>query len=186
MIIAFTGAGISSDSGIATFMENHAIRDRLTRKFASENPEQYRQTIAEMVDIVNQAGPNDAHYALKDYDIDIITMNIDGLHEEAGSSPLLLHGELPKGEELLYADSLWNKPVLYGDPAPNYGKALNKVNQLGEDDILLVIGASRHTKIAVEIREIAHVNGAEILEIQEDAAFEVREVLEELKTRGKL
>ncbi len=186
MILAFTGAGISRDSGIATFMENHSVRDRLTRKFASENPEAYRQTIAEMVDIVESAGPNDAHYALVDYGIDVITMNIDGLHEEAGSTPILLHGELPRGDELLYADSLWNKPVLYGDPAPNYGKAMNKVNQLKEDDVLLVIGASRHTKIAVEIRELAFNNGAEIIEIQEDAAFEVREVLEDLKTRGKL
>lgn len=186
MIIAFTGAGISKDSGIQTFMENPSVRDRLTRNFATHYPENYRQTINEMADIIAHAAPNDAHDALYDYDIEIITMNIDGLHEKAGSKPMLLHGEMPQGEELLYADSLWNKPVLYGDPAPHYQKALMKIDQLTEDDILLVIGASMHTRIAVEIRELAFSNGVEIIEIQEDAQYEVRETLKDLKTRGKI
>lgn len=186
MIIAFTGAGISKDSGIQTFMENPSIRDRLTRNFATNYPENYRALIADMVDIIEHAGPNDAHDALFDYEVDIITMNIDGLHEKAGSTPMLLHGELPQGEELLYADSLWNKPVLYGDPAPNYQKALMKIDQMKEEDVLLVIGASRHTSIAVEIREIAFSRGVEIIEIQEDAQYEVRKTLEDLKIRGKI
>ena len=184
MIIAFTGAGISKDSGISTFMETPQVRDRLSRSFATQHPHKYNETIKELVKTIRQAKPNDAHHALYEYGVDIITMNIDGLHEKAGSTPLLLHGELPKDDELDYADSLWNKPVLYGDPAPNYRKALNKINQLQQDDILLVVGASRHTHIAVEIRELAYLKGADIIEIQENAIFEVRETLKNLKEKG--
>ncbi len=186
MIIAFTGAGISKASGISTFMENPDVRDQLHRSFATKHPKIYRETIRELYQTISEAQPNDAHYALADYGVDIITMNIDGLHEKAGSQVLPLHGTMPSEEELSYADELWNKPVLYGDPAPNYQKALEKVQKLGEEDILLVIGASRHTSIAVHIRELAYLNGVEIIEIQENAVEEVRETLQFLQEKGVL
>ena len=157
---------MSRDAGIPTFMEQPEVRDRLYRRFATENPAEYNQTIRDLVRFVERAQPHDAHYALFEYNIPIITMNIDGLHELAGSSPLLLHGELPDEADLNRAHELWNRPVLYGDPAPNYQKGMNRVNKLGPNDVLLVIGASRHTAIAVEIRELAYRNGAEIIEIQ--------------------
>ena len=180
MIIAFTGAGISKDSGISTFMERPDVRDRLTRNFAVNYPENYRETVIEMAEMARSASPNDAHYALYDYKIPIITMNVDELHEKAGSTPLLLHGSLPDESQYNRADELFNKPVLYGDPAPNYSKAYRMVDQLGEKDTLLVIGASRFTGIAVELREIAYANGVNIIEIQEDAILKVRETLEHI------
>ena len=180
MILAFTGAGISQASGIQTFMERPDIRDHLHRDFAIKNPEEYRKTLRNLVDVVKQAEPNDAHIALAEYNIPILTMNVDGLHRSAGSESVVeLHGGLPTEDEMDYADQLYNKPVLYGDPAPNYYKAITKVSALTEDDIFLVIGASRFTQIAVELREIAHYQGAEIIEIQEDAVREVRYVLEQ-------
>mgnify|MGYP001316303085 CR=1 FL=1 len=183
MIIAFTGAGISKESGISTFMDRPDIREKLYRSFAHSYPEEYRATIKEMCEKIKLAEPNDAHYALADYDIPVITMNIDGLHEKAGSSPILLHGSLPSEDEYDIADQLFNKPVLYGDPAPNYHKAMKKVMSLKEGDILLVIGASRFTGIAVDLREIAYANGAQIIEIQKDASTEVRRTLEHLHNR---
>lgn len=183
MILAFTGAGISKDSGISTFMERPEIRDRLTRNFATNYPENYRQLIIETSEICRQASPNDAHYALFDHKIPIITMNIDELHERAGSKPLLLHGSLPNEDQYNYSDQLFNKPVLYGDPAPNYPKAYQMVDQLKSSDTLLVIGASRFTGVAVEIREIAYANGVNIIEIQEDASFKVREILENITNK---
>ena len=183
VILAFTGAGISKDSGISTFMERPEIRDRLTRSFATNYPDNYRQLIIEMSELCRQASPNDAHYALFDYDIPIITMNIDELHERAGSTPLLLHGSLPHEEHYNFSDQLFNQPVLYGDPAPNYQKAYQLVNQLQSGDTLLVIGASRFTGVAVEIREIAYANNANIIEIQEDASFKVRETLENIRKK---
>lgn len=183
MIIAFTGAGISKDSGISTFMDRPDIREKLFRSFAVSNPKEYRETIVELCEMVKLAEPNDAHYALADYDIPVITMNIDGLHEKAGSQPILLHGGLPNESEYGFADELFNKPVLYGDPAPNYHKAMRRVMELGEGDVLLVIGASRFTGIAVDLREIAYSNGAQIVEIQKDASTEVRKTLEHLMNR---
>lgn len=186
MIIAFTGAGISRESGIATFMEQPDVRDRLYRSYATDYPESYNETIKQLHDVVSHAGPNDAHYALSDYNIPVITMNIDGLHEACGTDTMTLHGTLPSEDELSHANTLWNKPVLYGDPAPNYHKAMQKIDKLGSDDILLVIGASRHTAIAVEIRELAHSNDVEIIEIQENAVIEVRETLLNLQEKGRL
>ena len=183
MIIAFTGAGISKESGISTFMDRPDIREKLYRSYAHTNPESYRETIKEMSEMIKSAEPNDAHYALADYEIPVITMNIDGLHEKAGSNPILLHGSLPGEDEYEIADQLFNKPVLYGDPAPNYHKAIRKVMSLKEGDILLVIGASRFTGIAVDLREIAYSNGVQIIEIQKDASTEVRKTLEHITRR---
>ena len=131
-----------------------------------------------------RAKPNDAHYALAQYQIPVITMNIDGLHKLAGSDALELHGGLPEDDEMDIAYSLYNKPVLYGDPAPNYQKAYEMVFDLEPDDIFMVVGCSYHTAIACDLREVARSRGAKIIEIQEDAAHNVRKVLEELKNQG--
>ena len=126
------------------------------------------------------AKPNDAHYALAEYHIPIITMNIDGLHQQAGSEALELHGGLPEEDEMDRAWSLYNKPVLYGDPAPNYQKAYEMVYQLQPGDVFLVIGCSFYTAIAGDLRAVARSKGARVIEIQEDAAHNVRKVLKEL------
>lgn len=186
MILAFTGAGISRDSGISTFMEQPTIRERLYRSYAKSNPKQYNQTISQLTKIMRMAQPNDAHFALSEYGIDVITMNVDGLHEKAGSTPLLLHGDMPGENELSHAHELYNKPVLYGDDAPNYQKAIEKVNQLGEGDVFLVVGASDHTAIAVELRKLAKKRKAQVIEIQENASIEVRKTLENLVIEGRL
>jgi NAD-dependent deacetylase len=179
MIVAFTGAGISKESGIDTFMDRPDIRDCLHREFAIKNPKKYCDVVATMKKDIDNAEPNAAHFALAKGNIDIITMNVDTLHEKAGSKHVLhLHGSLPTDDEMAYAHELYNKPVLYGDLAPNYSKAIQKVSQLGEGDIFLVIGASRYTQIAIQLRDIAYLNGAEIMEIQEDASKTVPDFIE--------
>lgn len=183
-IIAFTGAGISKQSNIPTFMERPDIREKLFRSYATSHPQEYNEVIKQLKKNMNGAKPNDAHIALKEYNIPVITMNIDGLHKLAGSDALELHGSLPNDDEMDIAYSLYNKPVLYGDPAPNYKKAYEMVYALNNNDIFLVIGCSYHTAIACDLREIAKLKGAKIIEIQEDAANNVRKVLESL-IRGK-
>lgn len=180
MIIAFTGAGISKQSNIPTFMERPNVREKLFRSYANEHPKEYNEVIKQLKGNMNGAKPNNAHYTLAKYHIPIITMNIDGLHQLAGSDPLELHGGLPNDEEMDIAYSLYNKPVLYGDPAPNYQKAYALVMSLQEKDVFLVIGASYHTAIAGDLRKVAKSRGATIIEIQEDAAVQVEKVLEEL------
>lgn len=180
-IIAFTGAGISKASGISTFMERPEVREKLYRSFAKQNPESYRETIHTLKNSVRNAKVNDAHQALFDYDIEIITMNIDGLHEKAGSPVIALHGTLPDDEALAYCDQLYNLPVLYGDPAPNYAKAYELVGSMHTADVFLVIGASHHTAIANDLRNLAHSRGARIIEIQEQAKTQTRELLKSLQ-----
>lgn len=179
MILAFTGAGISKDSGIDTFLERPDVRDCLFRDVAIHQPDKYNETIRYLVDVMKDKEPNDAHIALFEYHIPIISMNIDDLHEKAGSTPLKLHGTLPRDEELENAHMLRNKPVLYGDPAPNYEKAFGLVDKLTSSDIFLVIGASYHTAIAHDLREVAKYRGARVVEIQDDAKTQVRKFLKE-------
>ena len=179
-IIAFTGAGISKQSNIPTFMERPDVREKLFRSYAQNHHEDYNEVIKQLKANMNGANPNDAHKALAEYKIPIITMNIDGLHKLAGSDALELHGGLPDDDEMDIAWSLYNKPVLYGDPAPNYQKAYEMVYDLKPNDVFLVIGCSYHTAIACDLREVAKSRGARIIEIQEDAAHNVRKVLKKL------
>lgn len=79
-VIFFTGAGISVDSGIPTFQEQPGIRERLARDFANEYPEEYRNTIRQMLDSCENASPNAAHIAIAEGGFPVITMNVDQLH----------------------------------------------------------------------------------------------------------
>lgn len=178
VIIAFIGAGISQESGIPTFENQKELRNKLTREYANSFPDEYNEVIQQLKANVNEAKPNDAHIALAEYKIPIITMNIDGLHKDVGSDALELHGTLPDEEELDNASLLVAKPILYGDIAPNYNKAIQMVSQLGKGDTLLVVGASDYTGISRELKEIAYINGAQIIEIQEQSATNVRKYLD--------
>ncbi len=166
MMIALTGAGISAPSGIPTFQAQPGIRRKLTRSFADRHPAEYRETIRQLTEACRKAEPNDAHYALAEYHIPVITMNVDELHQKAGSALVLpIHGDLPD-------------IVLYDDPAPLYPTAFEWVLRLGAYDTLLVIGTSYFTAISVELKKLAERNGARVLEITDDAEHKVREYLE--------
>ncbi|MDD3004640.1 NAD-dependent deacylase [Flavobacterium sp.] len=106
-LVVLSGAGISAESGIQTFRdsdglwEGHNVMEVAT-------PEGFRKNPALVLDFYNKrrqqlltVKPNEAHYILADlekyFDIQIITQNVDDLHERAGSSNVLhLHGELLK------------------------------------------------------------------------------------------
>lgn len=180
-ILAFTGAGISKQSNIPTFMETPDVREKLFRSFAQSHHAAYNAVIRQLKENMNGAEPNDAHIALAEYGIPIITMNIDGLHRAAGSDAVELHGCLPEDDEMDAAWSLQGKPVLYGDPAPNYEKAYEMVFALEPGDVFLVVGCSFHTAIACDLRDIAKARGARVVEIQSDAAHNVRKTLEALR-----
>lgn len=106
-IVALTGAGISRESGLKTFRdedglwEGYDIEDVCTPMAFAQHPQRvldfYNFRRAE----VAKAEPNAAHFALvelsKTYKVDIITQNIDDLHERAGSKNVLhIHGEIFK------------------------------------------------------------------------------------------
>lgn len=177
-ILAFTGAGISKASGIPTFEDMGELRECLSRDFATKHPQKYNHIIKNMYETCENASPNDGHYALVQYQIPVITMNIDGLHKKSGHPEVMeIHGSLPTKDELSNASLLTGKPVLYGDIAPLYQEAMNRVSKLTFGDIFLMIGVSGYTAIAYSLKEIAYFNGAKIVEINEDAEHKVREFL---------
>lgn len=181
MIIAFTGAGVSRQSGIQTFQEVPGIREKLSRDYATYHPEKYRENMTQMYEGMDGKKPNDAHIALAEYEIPILTMNIDTLHEDAGSTDVLkLHGRMPTREELSVCNTLYNAPVLYGDMAPNYQSAYERVASLSAGDIMLVIGVSYSTMIASELVKVAKSVGCRVVEVNDDAAGRVRKLIEEL------
>ena len=117
-IVVFTGAGVSADSGIATFRDadglwaNYRIEDVCT-------PEALKNNRAKVIEFYNlrrkeslTKKPNEGHIAIAELeqcaDVCVITQNVDNLHEQAGSTRVLhLHGELMKlrseeDSELIY------------------------------------------------------------------------------------
>lgn len=117
-IVVLSGAGISAESGIATFRdagglwERHSIEDVATPEAFARDPELVLSFYNERRQQLRGAQPNAAHWALSEleqrYKVTVVTQNIDDLHERAGSSDVLhLHGELTKARssqdaELLY------------------------------------------------------------------------------------
>lgn len=176
-IIFFTGAGISVDSGIPTFQEQPRIRDKLTRDFANEHPEEYRDTIRQMLNSCGRAKPNVAHIAIAEGGFPVITMNVDRLHTKAGSKNVIeVHGVLPTRKELeeelfpLTYDGI----VLYGDLAPKYDDAIKMVKQLEYDNsYFIIVGTSFYTKISEQLYRIAKQRRAKIEIINDDASQRV-------------
>ena len=140
-----------------------------------------------MCDVVNKAKPNDAHLAIAKYGFPVITMNIDGLHQKAGSKNVIpIHGRMPEPHEL-YADNfneLTGLPVLYGDCAPEYGTAIDKVNELRDGDKFIIVGVSFYTMISEQLRYIASCREADVIILNECATIEVPEICKRLHDDG--
>lgn len=169
-IVVLTGAGISAESGISTFRdsdglwEKHSVKDVATPEGFEENPKRvldfYNQRRAQL----NEVEPNQGHTLLAqletEYNVSIITQNIDNLHERAGSTVVLhLHGELTKaqstknrhliydigtnaidiGDTCDYGSQLRPHIVWFGEPVPEMEHAQKIVQSA---DIFVVIGTS--------------------------------------------
>ncbi|MFI3280973.1 MAG: Sir2 family NAD-dependent protein deacetylase [Rikenellaceae bacterium] len=169
-VVVFTGAGVSADSGIATFRSsdglwaNYRIEDVCTPTALATNRnvviEFYNKRRREML----EKSPNAGHYAIaeleKYFEVEVITQNVDNLHERAGSSSVLhLHGELTKlrsqrDPKLIYHIDGWEQYM--DDRAPNGDLLRPHIVFFGEDvplftqatkitataDILIVVGTS--------------------------------------------
>lgn len=102
MVIAFTGARISKASGIPTFDEMGDLRNKLDRSFATHHKKEFDSIMANLKEVCGKAEPNDAHMALKEYDIPVITMNIDSLHNRAGSTQVIVKYTVQSLRTMLY------------------------------------------------------------------------------------
>ena len=127
-IVVFSGAGISAESGVKTFRdhdglwENHRIEDVASPEGFLKNPQLVLDFYNARRRQLNEVEPNDAHLILAElqefYEVEIITQNVDDLHERAGSKKVLhLHGELKKARPI---DSdldivVWENDLNVGD-----------------------------------------------------------------------
>ena len=169
-IVVLTGSGISAESGISTFRdkgglwEQYDIEDVATPEAFERNPELVLEFYNQRRKQLFEVEPNAAHYALakleQAYDVQIVTQNVDDLHERAGSSNVLhLHGELKKARStadpsLIYELDSWQlnpgdkcekgsqlRPhvVWFGEPVPMMQDAVRITSKA---DICMVIGTS--------------------------------------------
>ena len=117
-LVFLTGAGVSAESGLSTFRdsdglwENYNVMDVASADGFRRNPELVHQFYnARRHQLVN-AKPNDAHLIIKDLEKDfevlVITQNVDDLHEKAGSKNVLhLHGELMKVRSISHPERVY-------------------------------------------------------------------------------
>src|SRR6516164_3006731 len=106
-LVVLSGAGVSAESGLKTFRDSNGLWEGYDVHEVA-TPGAWRKNPALVLDFYNlrrrnvlEATPNGAHIVLadleRDYDVHIITQNIDDLHERAGSTKVLhLHGEIFK------------------------------------------------------------------------------------------
>ena len=178
-IVVLSGAGISAESGIQTFRGGSGLWDNVpVEEICSvegwvRNPAKVTAFYNERRAQLERVEPNEAHRILselqEDYDIRVITQNVDNLHERAGSRGVLhLHGELTKvrpedcytesdGFSTRYVQDIGYRPVeigqrggprnrqlrphivFFGEAVPNLADAAELVSGA---DILLIVGTS--------------------------------------------
>lgn len=169
-LVVLTGAGMSAESGIKTFRdqgglwEEYDVMEVASIEAWYRNPELVQRFYNMRRKELLAAEPNAGHTGLaqleKDFEIQIITQNIDNLHERAGSSSVLhLHGELMKARStkdpsLIYTLDHWEikmgdtcelgsqlRPhiVWFGEEVPAMAEAIPMVESA---DILCIIGTS--------------------------------------------
>ena len=168
-LVVLSGAGISAESGVKTFRdsnglwENHRIEDVASFEGFQKNPQMVLDFYNARRKQLREVEPNNAHLILAEFeaffDVEIITQNVDDLHERAGSTKIThLHGELLKvrpidseteilqwKEDLNVGDcnakGIQLRPhiVWFGEMVPEMEKAIKLT---AEADIFLIIGTS--------------------------------------------
>ena len=168
-LVVLTGAGISAESGLKTFRdteglwEGYDINEVATATAWRRNPGLVQEFYNMRRKGVKEAKPNAAHYALaeleNDFDVHIITQNIDDLHERAGSTKIThLHGEIFKmrseqNENLIYPI---HEDISMGDKAEDgaqlrphivwFEEAVSKMEEAihitKQAEVFLIVGTS--------------------------------------------
>ena len=197
-IVALTGAGISVESGIPDFRGPSGLWKKYNPEIASisfflKNPEEFWKFSLEVWKTLKRAKPNPAHKALVELEKMgklhcIITQNIDGLHQKAGSKKVLeIHGsanwlictscrarhpseavikQLKSGMKVPICDLcgglLRPEAVLFGDMLPQdvFSEA---VGEASTSDLMLIVGSSLVVFPAAQLPIFAKKNGAKII-----------------------
>jgi NAD-dependent deacetylase len=169
-IVVLTGAGVSKESGIQTFRDskeslwnNYKIEDVATIDAWKKNRELVLDFYNQRRSQLKEVEPNEAHFSIsrlqESFDVEVITQNVDNLHERAGSNKILhLHGELTKvrsslDEKLVYD---WHDDCNIGDKCEKgsqlrphivwFGENVPKLSEAADlvydADIVIVVGTS--------------------------------------------
>lgn len=168
-LVVFSGAGISAESGVKTFRdsnglwENHRIEDVASFEGFQKNPHMVLDFYNARRKQLLEVKPNVAHLILAEletfFDVEIITQNVDDLHERAGSSKVThLHGELLKVRPLNSETEIfhWEKDLNVGDCDANgvqlrphivwFGEIVPEMDKAialaGAAELFLIIGTS--------------------------------------------
>ncbi len=196
-IAVLTGAGVSAESGVPTFRDAQTglwskfnPQELATREAFARNPKLVWEWYAHRRELVARAKPNAGHYALAELErrakkFTLITQNIDGLHERAGSKNIIeLHGNIfrtkcfredtraanwfptdeipprcPRCGSYLRPDVVW-----FGETLPR--RALDESFRAAEScDIFFSIGTSGVVEPAASLPFIALQNGAMVIEV---------------------
>jgi NAD-dependent deacetylase len=201
--VALTGAGISAESGLGTFRGKDGLWNKYdpaevaSIEAFSQNPRKFWEFAREIGWILLTAKPNAAHIALAELEamkrLDcVITQNVDGLHQRAGSKRVIeIHGNAGRisctrcsaeyatekivdriaEQDMPICDRCGGplKPdvVLFGEPLPKkaFDQTLKKVRSA---DLLLAVGTSLEVYPAASLPEIAKKSGATIISIDSE------------------
>ncbi len=169
-IVVLTGAGISAESGLKTFRDSDGLWEGYN-VYDVATPQAWEKDSAMVQEFYNMrrkavidAKPNEAHFALAElqnhFDVQIITQNIDDLHERAGSKNVLhLHGDIKKSQSTINPNLIYNidgwelemgekcelgsqlRPfiVWFGEAVPEIEEAARIARQA---DIFIIVGTS--------------------------------------------
>ena len=184
-IVILSGAGISAESGVKTFRdhnglwENHRVEDVATPEGFAANPELvlkfYNQRRAQLGEVEPNAGHRICAELERDYEVVVVTQNVDDLHERAGSSRVIhLHGELKKVRPVDGNDPVLDWPgdlnpgdtdergvqlrphiVWFGESVPLLDLAAAEV---GSANIVIIVGTSLQVYPAAGLVGYAHPN----------------------------
>jgi len=183
-IVVLTGAGISAESGIKTFRdadglwEGHDVMEVASPRGFANNPKLVLDFYNQRRKQLKEVQPNAAHSALidleKNYDVTVITQNVDDLHERAGSSNVIhLHGELFKARSTITNEVvLWKNDlnlgmvckagyqlrpdiVWFGEDVPLMETAIDITQKA---NVLIIIGTSMQVYPAASLLNYAHLD----------------------------
>ncbi|WP_134088202.1 NAD-dependent deacylase [Olivibacter sp. XZL3] len=190
-VVAFTGAGISAESGLKTFRgddglwEGYNVEDVATPEAWQRNAELVQHFYNIRRKAVLEATPNAAHEALAEletkFDVTIVTQNIDDLHERAGSTDIIhLHGLITKAQSSVDPSLIYDiqgDEIKMGDLCKKNSQLRPHVVWFGEPvpmmsvaidvcrkaDIFLIIGTSLQVYPAASLLNFVPYNARKIL-----------------------
>ena len=200
-VVALTGAGISVESGIPPFRGKGGLWEKFDPMevahidaFLNDPETVWNRLIKDMKNVLDTARPNPGHTGLVDLERlgmlqTVITQNVDGLHQMAGSSDVIeFHGnfawqrcqscgdkipsrelELDRIPPQCPCGGLWRPDcVMFGEPIPM--RPLNRCQQITATcDLMLVVGTSAVVEPAASLPAMARGAGATIIEINPEA-----------------